>query len=32
LVRGWSEQDIAALTHRNVLRVLHDAEQVARAG
>ena len=32
LARGWSEQDIAALTHRNVLRVLHDAEQVARAG
>jgi membrane dipeptidase len=31
LARGWSEQDIAALTHRNVLRVLHDAEQVAQA-
>lgn len=30
LARGWSEQDIAALTHRNVLRVLHDAEQVAQ--
>ncbi len=32
LARGWSEQDVAALTRRNVLRVLHDAEQVARAG
>jgi len=32
LTRGWSEQDIAALTHRNVLRVLHDAEHVALAG
>jgi membrane dipeptidase len=32
LARGWSEQDIAALTHRNVLRVLGDAEQVAQAG
>jgi membrane dipeptidase len=31
LTRGWSEREIAALTHRNVLRVLHDAEQVARA-
>ncbi|MFL6163956.1 MAG: dipeptidase [Jatrophihabitantaceae bacterium] len=28
--RGWSEQDIAALTHRNVVRVLRDAEHVAR--
>ena len=32
LARGWSEDDVAALTHRNVLRVLHDAEQVARLG
>jgi membrane dipeptidase len=31
LARGWAEEDIAALTHRNVLRVLHHAEQVARA-
>jgi membrane dipeptidase len=31
LARGWSEQDLAALTHRNVVRVLRDAEQVARA-
>ncbi|HEU5270139.1 MAG TPA: dipeptidase [Jatrophihabitans sp.] len=30
LARGWSEQDVAALTHRNIVRVLHDAEQVAR--
>jgi len=32
LTRGWSEEDIAGLTHRNVLRVLRDAEQVARVG
>ena len=32
LARGWSEQDVAALTHRNVLRGLGDAEQVARRG
>jgi membrane dipeptidase len=32
LVRGWSEDDLAALTRGNVLRVLHDAETVAGAG
>ena len=26
LDRSWSEQDLAALTHGNALRVLHDAE------
>ena len=29
VARHWSEADVAALAHRNVLRVLHDAEQVA---
>ncbi len=29
LTRGWSEAELAALTRRNVLRVLADAEQVA---
>ena len=29
LARGWSESDVAALAHENVVRVLHDAEQVA---
>jgi membrane dipeptidase len=28
--RGWSAADLAALTHGNILRVLADAEQVAR--
>ena len=28
--RRWSDDDLAALTHRNVLRVLRDAEDVAR--
>jgi len=32
LERGWSEPDVAALTSGNVLRVLADAEQVARTG
>ncbi|MGD9985884.1 membrane dipeptidase [Pseudonocardia sp.] len=27
--RGWSRADLEALTGRNVLRVLHDAEQAA---
>jgi membrane dipeptidase len=29
--RGWSDNDIAALTRRNILRVLADAESVQRA-
>jgi membrane dipeptidase len=29
LDRGWSEDELAALTHRNVVRVLRDAESVA---
>ena len=29
VARRWSEADVAALAHRNVLRVLRDAEQVA---
>ena len=29
--RGWSDDDIAALTRRNILRVLADAESVQRA-
>jgi membrane dipeptidase len=29
LDRGWADGEIAALTRGNVLRVLHDAEQVA---
>jgi membrane dipeptidase len=29
LERSWSERELAALTHGNVLRVLRDAEQVA---
>jgi membrane dipeptidase len=28
--RGWSDNDLAKLSHRNVIRVLHDAEAVAR--
>lgn len=28
--RGWSEADLAALTRRNIVRVLADAESVAR--
>jgi membrane dipeptidase len=31
LTRGWSEDDLAALTRGNILRVLHDAEAVAGA-
>jgi membrane dipeptidase len=31
LVRGWSEDDLAALTRGNILRALHDAEAVAGA-
>ncbi len=31
LARGWSETDVAALAHENVVRVLRDAEQVATA-
>ncbi|WP_243788494.1 dipeptidase [Saccharopolyspora gloriosae] len=27
--RGWSDEDLAKLAHRNVIRVLEDAEQVA---
>jgi membrane dipeptidase len=27
--RGWSADDLAQLTHRNICRVLHDAEDVA---
>jgi membrane dipeptidase len=27
--RGWSDDDLARLTHRNISRVLHDAEAVA---
>jgi len=27
--RGWSSDDLALLTHRNISRVLHDAEAVA---
>ena len=27
--RGWSEEDLAKLAHRNAIRVLGDAEQVA---
>jgi membrane dipeptidase len=27
--RGWSADDLAKLTHRNICRVLHDAEDVA---
>jgi membrane dipeptidase len=30
LTRNWSEDEIAGLTHRNVVRVLGDAEQVGR--
>jgi len=29
--RGWSDNDIAALTRRNILRVLADAASVQRA-
>jgi membrane dipeptidase len=29
--RGWSDDDIAALTRRNIIRVLADAESVQRA-
>jgi membrane dipeptidase len=29
LDRGWSDSDVAALTNGNILRVLHDAEDVA---
>ena len=29
LARGWSEDELAALTRGNVLRVLRDAEQRA---
>ena len=29
--RGWADDDIAALTRRNILRVLADAESVQRA-
>ncbi|MCX2733864.1 dipeptidase [Saccharopolyspora sp. NFXS83] len=29
LDRGWSEQDLAKLAHRNAIRVLDDAERVA---
>ena len=28
--RGWSEDEVAKLAHRNVVRVLRDAEAVAR--
>ena len=28
--RGWSEGDLAKLAHRNAIRVLRDAEAVAR--
>jgi membrane dipeptidase len=28
--RGWSEPELAALARGNILRVLHDAEEVAR--
>lgn len=31
LDRSWSDSDVAALTHRNALRVLRDAEQVSSA-
>jgi membrane dipeptidase len=31
LARGWSEDDLAALTRGNILRALHDAEAVAGA-
>jgi membrane dipeptidase len=31
LDRGWSEADCAALASGNIIRVLHDAEQTARA-
>jgi membrane dipeptidase len=27
--RAWSDRDVAQLTRENILRVLHDAEQVA---
>jgi membrane dipeptidase len=27
--RGWSADDLAQLAHRNICRVLHDAEDVA---
>lgn len=30
--RGWSDSDLAGLTSGNILRVLHDAEQVAEPG
>jgi membrane dipeptidase len=29
LARGWSEEDLARLANRNILRVMHDAESVA---
>jgi membrane dipeptidase len=29
--RSWSETELAALARGNVLRVLHDSEQVARS-
>jgi membrane dipeptidase len=32
LDRGWSEAEVGALTCRNALRVLRDAEAVAAAG
>ncbi len=32
LGRHWSEDELAALTNRNVIRVLRDAEQVAHPG
>ncbi len=32
LARHWSEDNLAALTNRNVIRVLRDAEQVAHSG
>ena len=32
LERRWSEDELAALTCRNALRVLRDAEAVARSG
>jgi membrane dipeptidase len=32
LARGWSEDELAALTNGNILRVLRDAEQVAHPG
>jgi len=29
LARGWSEENLAKLANRNILRVMHDAESVA---